>query len=287
MSKFLNKIRDLIAYDTLQRRAKRHLSNGEDQLVVFSFDDIGHSINLFGKYEKEELDVFFQWAASQQIDFANAVAIDIGANIGNHSLFFARRFRTVLSFEPNPRTFRVLSLNAELAANVELFGFGLSNANCSARMKINRANIGASYVTEDRSQAFQEIALRTLDSVVDANLDVKLIKIDVEGHEYQALCGAKNLIQSQKPLVLFEQQLGDFINAQSRVVNLLKDFGYKDFAVLRSPLSNTRIRNRYLRAAYRAALGEILGRKLTLSRTSEIGPGNHPFIVAIPDWVRK
>ena len=76
------------------------------QMAVFSSDHISHDINLDGIYEKDYLLTLINWLKEIQIDIFNGVAIDVGANIGNHSVFFSKFFKKVYSFEPNPKTFK-------------------------------------------------------------------------------------------------------------------------------------------------------------------------------------
>ena len=47
-----------------------------------------------------------------------------------------------------------------------------------------------------------------LDDLIPPNLKIDLVKIDVEGAEYEVLQGAKRFLQKNKPLVLFEFGLG-------------------------------------------------------------------------------
>ena len=47
------------------------------------------------------------------LSYFNGTVLDIGANIGNHSLFFSNYFYKVLSFEPHPKIFKVLAINTE------------------------------------------------------------------------------------------------------------------------------------------------------------------------------
>ena len=73
---------------------KIHIAKNRS-LAVFSFDYIGTQIALNGIYEKEELELLFDWLKSIDIDLKDSIAIDIGANIGNHSLYFSDFFNTV------------------------------------------------------------------------------------------------------------------------------------------------------------------------------------------------
>jgi hypothetical protein len=52
------------------------------------------------------------------------------------------------------------------------------------------------------------VQMEKLDDLIPESLPIDLVKMDVEGAEYQVLLGAKNLLQKNKPLVLFECGLG-------------------------------------------------------------------------------
>jgi len=45
----------------LRIKTKKYIAQYKRQLVVFSFDEISHVINLEGIFEKEYLDTFFEW----------------------------------------------------------------------------------------------------------------------------------------------------------------------------------------------------------------------------------
>ncbi len=56
-------------------------------------------MNSFGLYESEGLFALFKFLKPIIGDFQNASALDIGANIGNHSVYFANYFDKIYSFE--------------------------------------------------------------------------------------------------------------------------------------------------------------------------------------------
>jgi FkbM family methyltransferase len=266
----------------LHKRSRRHISEKRKQLVVFSFDHIAHTINLNGIYEKDDLDTFFKWMHSIDVDFSDATALDIGANIGNHSLYFSDHFKKVISFEPNPRTYKVLSLNAELVGNVVCHNVGLSDRTGDAVLSINPDNIGGSSITDGKSLHSQDIKLIELDSFEKFD-NVKLLKIDVEGHEYKALWGAKHLIKEHMPIVLFEQHLSDFDEGRSPVVLLLQQLGYKDFAVVKK---HPRFYGSKFRKFFLAPISRtIFGESTRIENLTEIKPDFYSFIIALPGWL--
>lgn len=95
------------------------------QLACFAFDTISVSIHLDGQYERFDLELLAR-EVLLRLNSAHQ-ALDIGANIGKHSVFFARFFKRVVSFEPHPRTFKLLDVNAELAEGVVPVRLAASN----------------------------------------------------------------------------------------------------------------------------------------------------------------
>jgi len=132
--------------------------------------------------------------------------VDVGANTGNHTIFFAGPMTAakVTPLEPLPRAAAALraSVMRNNLANVDLslLGIGLSDRAGRARLATSeRGCMGATSLVPDPAG---EIAVEPLDSVVTDPVD--LLKIDVEGMELQALAGAKELIRRTRPLIFIE-----------------------------------------------------------------------------------
>lgn len=103
----------------------------------------------------------------------------------------------------------------------------------------NLTNAGYSSLTARESRGeIREIRVKCarLDDLLGDPAKVDFIKIDVEGHEYQALCGARNLLKRCAPIVLFEAgSSNDADIAESANTNVFKllneDFGYDIYAI--------------------------------------------------------
>lgn len=163
---------------------------------------------------------------------ANQVAIDVGANIGNHSLFLADIFKHVIAFEPNPLARSILQINLEMnrASNVEVRPVGLSDTPGRAMLTFNRRNLGAASAHSRAGPIDDtaEIELVVGDQSVDPALPVGLIKIDVEGAEDAVLRGLENVIRKHQPLIMVEQW-ADVIDARmgtSPSLLFLQELGY-------------------------------------------------------------
>jgi FkbM family methyltransferase len=256
---FLKKLIRVLLLDYQGRLARTYVKDGMPQVATFAFDHIGQTINLFGRYEAEELALLSQWLKARGA--LKGACIDAGANIGNHALFFSEFFAKVFAFEPNPATFRLLAINAGLTGNIQCFDFGLSDTDGEAAFQVPKLNVGGARIVpdnaaQDASSSVKRIAVRRLDAVPDiASQDIGLIKIDVEGNELAVLKGAAATIRRCKPIVIFEQQPREFADGRSPCIDFLRASGYAAFHVFeRSPQT----RSIYLSALARLMLGETI-----------------------------
>lgn len=264
--------------------AREHV-RAHRQMAVFTFDHIGNAINVHGVYEKMELDTLFAWlhAAAPSI-FAGA-ALDVGANVGNHALYFSDHFREVIAFEPNPRVFALLKLNAELAPNITCHAYGASDRDQILPFKVNPFNLGASRVVEGEADA--SISLRTLDGALAGRTDITFIKLDVESHELQALAGAREIIAANRPIILMEQRPDDFKDGSSAPLEYLRSLGYSRFASLETISDKRVFRMRVLRNLYRIYFNTVRGGRETVHARivlqEQFEPRFYAGILALPD----
>jgi FkbM family methyltransferase len=200
------------------------------QMVVFADDYVSNKILSFGVYEKPQLDLIFEWLETKKNIF-NSTVLDIGANIGNHSLYFSSHFSKCISFEPNPRTFSVLEINSKLVGNIVPMNIGLSDKKDTASLFTNFQNVGASSLSDDWNESIDgscEIQLATVDDVIGEGEKIGLIKMDVEGHEWFALKGAEKTIANNKPIIVFEHNTSED-KSKKDVIGLLEEYGYDSF----------------------------------------------------------
>lgn len=255
---------------------QRHLRDGMPQLAVFAFDHVGQAIALWGRYERDELDLLMAALAPHLGN--GGVCLDIGANIGNHALFFADRFDEVLAFEPNPRTFGLLQFNAALRRNIVCFNFGLSDVEGTARLTVPTENIGMAtlHASAGLGGAAVDCELRRLDGLdLLAQRRVAMIKIDVEGHELAVLRGAAALLARDRPVVVFEQTPGDIDGGTSPAIELLRRAGYARFwTIEHHPASRWRGLNLLRRV--------LFGERLRMVECTRFETRFHSMIVALP-----
>jgi len=192
---------------------------------------------IAGLYEEDLLlPLFGTVFPARQIDFSARAAVDIGANIGNHTCYMARYFKKVIAVEPNPTVSSVLKSNlvANDIGNVEMYEVGLSDTIGRLPFVECSRNFGASRVLIADQPAgagkTKELPVTTGDSILKAcEIPVGLIKIDVEGFELKVLKGLSNTLAQHKPVVLFEAHRAGGENGALRVQDHLKAHGYAYF----------------------------------------------------------
>jgi FkbM family methyltransferase len=230
---FLDRLSDIFVSRHLQKRARQNLTEGKPQVAVFAFDYIGQEINLRGVFERDELSALFKFLSPRLADFKDKVALDIGANIGNHSLFFSQHFRQVHAFEPNPKTFQLLDFNAKLAANISAHHFGLGAKKGMLQLNVDPLNVGEATLVElgardhGGSKETLDVLIERLDDVVEAFGPIAFVKIDVEGFEADVVRGATAFLSAHKPIIAFEQNASAFVDGKSETIELLRDLGYQ------------------------------------------------------------
>ena len=126
--------------------------------------------------------------------------VDIGANIGVWSLAMKHHFDKVISYEPSTKNLECLRKNWD----GEIREYAVGDVNSTVVFKDSAKNCGNGKVRPDLKAegAAYEVEMVKLD---DQNItDCTLIKIDVQGFEWQVLKGAENLINTQLPWVTVE-----------------------------------------------------------------------------------
>lgn len=143
------------------------------------------------------------------------VCLDIGSNVGQWTRPLAKKFESVVCFEPNPNFRECFKKNIP-EQNVLLWEYGLSDSEHKASQQYNSTVL---------SKVNGDIDCRTLDSFGLNNVD--FIKIDVDGFELPLLLGAKETLTRNNPVVNIEMKRNKRIAIVEKCDALLRDFGYK------------------------------------------------------------
>ena len=173
-----------------------------------------------------------------------AVVVDGGANIGNHTLYFAGILGCdVVAFEPEPHNAACLAANVlvnGLSSKVRLARHGLGRQAETVTLRMNvQDNYGtfSAKPAKDPNAAPNNApmavaaAVKTLDQALrDEGVErpVSILKLDVEGMECDALAGALGTIRASLPVVAVECTEPEELR---RMESLLGEFDYFLFEV--------------------------------------------------------
>jgi len=158
-------------------------------------------------------------AALNKLVSPGSLVVDIGANIGAHTLHLAKLVGPngrVMAFEPTAFAFRKLQRNLELnpllASRVEAChcfltaadGADVPNAIYSSWPLAIESGLHPKHLgREMRTEAAQA---RSLDSILSERADrsVQLVKLDVDGFECDVLAGATSMLRDTRPIFVME-----------------------------------------------------------------------------------
>ena len=169
-----------------------------------------------------------------------ARVVDVGANTGNHTVFFAGPMKaaSVTPFEPLPAAADALraSVLRNGLKNVDLSQLGVGIADKPGRARLvfsTRGGLGATSLEPDPAG---EIGVATLDSMISGPVD--FFKIDVEGMEMSVLAGSQRLIAQSRPLIFIEianrntMAFCDWLNnAGYEVARIFTDKGHANYLI--------------------------------------------------------
>ena len=143
------------------------------------------------------------------------VCLDIGSNVGQWTRPLAKRFHSVICFEPNPN-FRQCFKKNIAETNVVLWPYGLSNKEHQAQQDFNSTIL---------NEGAGDIQCRTLDSFGLTNVD--FVKIDVDGFEVPLLEGARDTLIRNTPVINIEMKRDKRLDTVKRAEAILRDLGYR------------------------------------------------------------
>jgi len=215
-----------------------NLAGGARICVPASLDQITPYVLLEQEdWFEEEIRFLRQWLQP------GMRAIDAGASFGVYTLAIARAVGPggrVWSFEPTEETARYLatSLERNACANVDLQRLAVSNRDGILDFRVgDESEFNAVAAAEAASGEVRQVPAASLDRFAEAHGlgSIDFLKLDVEGHELEALEGAKSLLKASSPLVMFEIQNKDIVNL--RPLELLVGLGYGFYRVLPGPLA--------------------------------------------------
>jgi len=181
----------------------------------------GSSINgcWLGTYELDKQVLFSKYVKPGMTVF------DVGANVGLYSLLSSVLIGgngKVFSFEPLPENIFYLKKHIELnkLKNVTAIEKAVNDKVSTVRFNFGD-NRSAGYISNEGEI---EVETTSLDEYINqGNPLPDLIKMDIEGAEYEALIGAKEILKTKKPVIFLATHSDEL---RAKCLKLIADFGY-------------------------------------------------------------
>jgi len=225
---FARKHKDLELITTITRGIIMNLTLKDAVQYMLFIDDV---------YEPHETSLWLNYSKN------SSTIIDIGANVGYYSLLAAsvNKAARIISFEPISKTYNRFVENIEMNSykNITAVRNAVSNKSETIRINLgNENNWGMSSINQHDylSGSYEDIESVTLDEYVKNNCinGVDLIKIDIEGAEFYALLGMRNILEEMSPVIfveVLEQHLSKQNISVEKVFSFLWDFGYRSYTI--------------------------------------------------------
>ena len=171
-------------------------------------------------------------------------SVDVGAAKGIYCSWLQRLSKHVYAYEPNPANFRYLKF---ATGNVTVANCAISNQSGTAAFRIEKVkghkrrkskpgedfwfdDLGGSLTHAKVGPDFKEIPVETR-RLDDENLEnVGFIKIDVEGHEFDVLRGARGTLASSRPVLQIEVEERHNGRPIRQALAEVESMGYRAFA---------------------------------------------------------
>lgn len=172
---------------------------------------VGAWLMWHGGYQRREIDQAIRVLAENMRLSADAVFVDIGANIGTHTVYALRsgRFTRAVAFEPEPKNARLLTMNMEangVADVVTIIPKAAGEVTGTATLYLHPRNKGGHALGQspavDGQEQCEVPVVRVEDVLAECGVEerVGLLWIDVEGHDLHVMRGLGRLLARGVPI---------------------------------------------------------------------------------------
>lgn len=200
----------------------------------------------------------------------DGVFVDVGANIGLHTLAIAAHVAeggSVVAFEPHPLNHRLLVRNLRQNNLRHVVAENAGLAEFDTTLIGSAQPGGGNWSLASRGDHHFDVRLMRLDDYWrDHPLPrLDLMKIDVEGAEVRVLRGARQTIARFRPLIVFEVCPPWLAKMQTNVAELMAELMSHDYRIHPLPLRQI-----------------VWDHSVTLAELSKLGPDSFINLVAVP-----
>lgn len=184
------------------------------KIAIFIFDIIDkyiHQKNILKSLKEENISI--------------KNFLDIGAHLGNYTdlIIKSYKIKKIYMFEPQPKFFKIIQNKYKKQKKINIFNYAISNKNENKILYINKHNLTSSikklnsknkylniksklFSTNLKGMIEKKLLIKTVTLkkffIKEKIVNIDLIKIDTEGHEYEVLIGLGDKIKLIKSILI-------------------------------------------------------------------------------------
>ena len=204
-----------------------------DGWMVYNKNDmyIGKSIKEYGEWSQGEIDL------CKQILTPSDVVIEVGSNIGSHTLALSKIVNdgTLYAFEPQNIVFQNLCANISINSITNCFCHRIALSDkkneelyCPDFDFNKEQNFGAMSLSSSKTNRTILTSVDTLDNRFPNLEKLNLLKTDAEGMEVNVIKGGIELIKRTRPFLYLENDF-NYIEKSEELIELVFSLGYRLF----------------------------------------------------------
>ncbi len=207
--------------------------------VYLDPNDYVQCMMFYGRYSREILEVFKRFAGQGD------TVIDVGAHVGYFTLFLAElvgSYGHVYSFEPDPRarSFLTKSVRGNGMDWIDVSPLALATGRGPVKFFLAKGLGSSSAIKGVQQVDAEEITIQTvsLDELVDQGQvlgNIRMVKIDIEGYELDAIRGMTKVLKKHRPVMVVEvneEMLSARGESSASLLALLTSLNYRIEVIL-------------------------------------------------------
>jgi len=195
--------------------------DGKSEYLQFNYDDT--KLIFYGAINDGDIGGIFGSEDYKILKPENEIVVDIGANIGDSSIYFAlNRAKHVIALEPYPSTFNLAVQNIKvnnLNDKITILNSGYGKASEIVKVDEKMSDTGTAILVS--SNEGKEVKLYSLEMLINEfGIQEALLKMDCEGCEYNILNEDDIVLKKFKRIVL------EFHYGYKNIESKLKNAGF-------------------------------------------------------------
>ena len=227
-----------MAFARVRHRQDFVLKEIQGSRMFLNIRDKGLSSDLYlrGKRENKATDEF------QKRLREGMVIVDAGANIGYYALMEAKAVGEkgkVYAIEPIPQNIELLKKNIEANGygNMEVFQLAVGDKNGRQDIFVSRQSNLSTFCKNpglDQSGETLSVEVASLDSFLEGKRLPDIVRMDVEGYEYEILQGMGQTMKKDRSMQFFIEIHADFMGMEKTIAlfRIMKESGFRHCRVV-------------------------------------------------------